>query len=111
MVDNFCVKTASIWQFVGYGLFALKILIPVVIIVFGIIDFSKAVVSSDEKAVSKAATSLVQRFILGLVVFFIPTIVSVIIGLVTDVTNTKKSIEACEKCLLDPLGKCDDLKE
>ncbi len=41
--NDFCLRTSAIWQFVGYGLFALKILVPLIIIIFGIVDFAKAI--------------------------------------------------------------------
>ena len=38
--------------------------------------------SSDEKAISKAVSQLVRRFISAVIVFFIPTIVSALFGIV-----------------------------
>ncbi len=112
MTDNFCAKTAPMWQFVGYGLFALKIIIPLVVIILGIMDFSKAVVSNDDHANRNATITLIQRFVLAVCIFFVPTVVHIVIGLVSDATKTKDSIEACETCLLNPVGsKCDSLKE
>ena len=70
---NFCGRTAPIWQFVGYFLVALKIVIPLIIIVLGVIDFATAVVSSDDKAISSATKGLFKRLIVGVVIFFIPT--------------------------------------
>ena len=42
---EFCYKTATVWQMVGKLIFILKILVPIIIIVLGTIDFSKAVIS------------------------------------------------------------------
>ena len=81
MEDNFCLKTSGMWQLAGYVLFAIKIIVPLIIIVLGIIDFAKASLSSDDKAVSKAAASLLNRFIIGVAVFFVPTVVSIVLGL------------------------------
>lgn len=47
---DFCYKTATVWQMVGKFLFILKILIPILIIVLGMIDFGKSAISSDDKA-------------------------------------------------------------
>ena len=44
---GFCYKTATVWQMIGKFLFILKILVPIVIIVLGTIDFGKAVLSND----------------------------------------------------------------
>lgn len=110
-MPNFCTKTSAIWQFIGYALFALKILIPLIIIILGVIDFSKAVVVSDDKSISKASVTLIQRVILGICVFFIPTIVNLVVGLITDIAQIKDEAEGCYTCLLDPTGtECDNKK-
>ena len=99
--NSFCFKTSAIWQFVGYGLLALKILVPLIIIVFGVIDFAKAVTSNDDKAIKKSAVSLVKRLIVGICIFFVPTIVKVVFDLIDNVANLD-GIAECEECLLDP---------
>lgn len=107
---NFCGRTAPIWQFVGYFFVALKIAVPIIIIVLGIVDFAKAVVSSDDKAISKATSSLFKRFIIGVIIFFVPTIVDVVFGFISDFTgDITTPIVACEECLLNPTnGTCED---
>ena len=46
---DFCYKTANIWQIIGYVFLILKIIITLILIILGIIDVGKAVISSDEK--------------------------------------------------------------
>ena len=105
--NDFCLRTSAIWQFVGYGLFILKIVVPLIIIIFGIIDFAKAVASSDDKAIKNASMSLFRRLIVGICIFFVPTIVKVIFDLIDNVANLD-GITECEECLLDPNGTtCD----
>ena len=65
---DFCYKTATVWQMVGKFLFILKILIPILIIVLGMIDFGKSAISSDDKAMQKSAMSLVKRIIIGIAI-------------------------------------------
>ena len=116
--NDFCLRTSAIWQFVGYGLFALKILIPLIIIIFGVIDFAKAVASSDDKAIKSAAMALLRRLIVGVCIFFVPTVVSVIFGLIDNVADLD-GIEECEECLLKPssttcdgyIKKAEDLRD
>ena len=107
---NFCGRTAPIWQFVGYFFVALKIAVPLIIIILGIVDFAKAVVSSDDKAISGAAMGLFKRLIIGVVIFFIPTIVDVVFGFISNFTgDIMTPIAACEECLLNPTnGTCED---
>lgn len=106
---QFCVRTSEIWQFVGYGLFALKILVPIIIIIFGVIDFAKAAVSNDDSAIKKAGSSLLRRAIVGICIFFVPTIVNVLFDMIENVAGSLDGIKACETCLLTPTDtECDE---
>ena len=84
-------------------------IVPMLIIVFGMIDFGKAVISSDDKAMNKATKSLITRIIIGVVVGLLPTTILAILGLLEnlgaeDVFNN--SFGACTKCILD-VSKCE----
>ena len=61
--------------------------IPIVLIVLGIMDLGKAVISSDDKEVKQAQGRLVKRFIYAVAIFFIVTLVSLIMNLVTTGVN------------------------
>lgn len=101
-VDNFCTDTANIWRTVGYFLLVFKIVIPIILIILGMVDLGKAVISSDDKAISKAAKSLLMRAIAAVCIFFVPTIVSFIIQLVD--TSVEEKNKVCAKCISSPGG-------
>ena len=52
----------------------IKFLVPIIIIVFTIIDFVKAVASQDDKEVKKASNKLLKRIIIGIVIFLLPSL-------------------------------------
>ena len=106
--NEFCIDTSEIWRYVGYFLLVIKIIIPIIIIVMGIFDFAKAVTSSDEKALGKAASSLGQRIVMGVAIFFVPTIISFIFSLIGAAAPQIKEVAPCKDCLLRPLS--DDCK-
>lgn len=60
----------------------LMILIPIALILFGTIDLGRAVIESDEKKVKEAQKRLIQRFIYAALIFFVPTLVGVVMNLV-----------------------------
>ncbi len=60
----------------------LMILIPIALIIFGIIDLGKAVISSDDKEVKAATSRLIKRFIYAAVVFFVPILVAAVMNIV-----------------------------
>lgn len=104
-VDNFCGETSNIWRTVGYFLLVFKIVIPIILIILGMVDLGKAVISSDDKAISKAAKSLLMRVVAAVCIFFIPTIVSFVIKLVDNSVDQKYDV--CASCISSPGGqKC-----
>ena len=51
------------------------IIIPFVIIVFGIFDIYKAIVNQGDKSLNKSIVKLVYRVIAGLLIFFLPSLI------------------------------------
>ena len=104
--QEFCQDTSNIWQLVGYVVYIIKIVIPLILIVLGMIDLGKAVISSDEKAINKAVGSLIKRFIAAVVVFFVPTIVNAIFGLIGLISDTTKAdYNKCVECITSPYNE------
>ena len=99
---DFCVQTAAIWQLVGYALFALKVIIPIIIIVLGTVDFAKAVINEKDDDLSSAARTLIRRILIGVFIFFIPTIVSVIFNRVATASEAVEAGKACNDCIVAP---------
>ena len=99
------VKTTVI--IIGTFVQILKILVPIIIIGFGMVDYVKAVISSDDSALSKATSGLIRRIIAGIVVFFIPTLILTFINMTNIAGNTESTFEACTTCILD-VSECRD---
>lgn len=106
---EFCYKTASVWQLVGKGMFILKILVPIIIIVIGTIDLGKAAMASDDgKNLKLAGIKLLKRFILGVIIFFVPLIINIIFSMITLFSEEMKNdYDNCVKCLTTPFNDCD----
>lgn len=67
------------------GLFPIVQLgIPILLIVLGTFDLGKAVISSEEKEVKAAQSRLLKRFLYAALVFFVATIVSVLMSIVSQ---------------------------
>ena len=108
-ISEFCTKTAELLRFVGYLLLIFKIVIPMIIIVYGMIDFGKAVVAEKDDDIKKSAKSLGRRAIAGIIIFFIPTIVVWVFGQIGTYGSDKLKFQTCEDCLLHPMGEsCTD---
>ena len=84
-----------------YAINIIKIVVPLLIIIFGVIDFAKAVIASDDDAIKKSAKGFAIRLIAGVVIFFIPTIINFVVNLVP---NNNDDFPGCSGCLFD--GDC-----
>lgn len=63
----------------------IKVAVPILIIVLGSIDFGKAFIASDEDAMKKAQKHFIMRLIIGMVIFFIPSILTALMNLANQV--------------------------
>lgn len=59
----------------------LKVIGPMVVIVMSGMDFSKAIVQSDDEIMQKAQKKLILRLVLTVALFFVPTLVTVLLGI------------------------------
>ena len=86
--SQFCTTTASLWGLLGIAITAIKVVIPIVLIVFGMLDMGKAVTSGKDDEIKKQLMAFMRRAIAAVLVFFVPTIVGMLMNMVNDaVTN------------------------
>lgn len=81
--ENICNNEgiSTVFTVLGYFVQIVRWLVPIVIIFLGIIDFSKAVISSDEKSTKNALNSLFRRLIIGILIFVLPNIIMAILNI------------------------------
>lgn len=58
-----------------------RIIVPILIVLLGSLDLAKAVTSGKEDEMKKAQTTFIKRIIAGVLVFFVPVLVDIIMGL------------------------------
>lgn len=104
-LTNFCAETASIWKIVGWLVLIIKIVIPLLLIVFGMIDLGKAVIASKDDAIKSSVSSLVKRFIAAVAIFFVPTLVSAVFNMI-GVTTDNNDYNTCVQCVTN-VGNCN----
>lgn len=83
-----CEQLQSFLVLVGYVVTIFKIVIPLLLIIFGMLDVGKSVVAGKPDEVTKNLKSFAMRCIAGILVFFIPSIVG---ALMTAVAGTPPS--------------------
>ena len=101
---GFCVNTANVWQIVGIALLIFKIVIPILLIIWGMLDLGKAVIASKDDEVKKSVKSLAMRAVAAVVIFFIPTIVSLVMGLISNFQQSGAADDwkVCRTCITTP---------
>ena len=97
------------FQIIGYLLFIAKIIVPLLLIILGTIDFAKATISSDDKAPRDAVVALIRRIIIAVIIFFIPTILNFLLSLINGASEAfnDNGFSGCTDCLFDPFGDCE----
>lgn len=76
----------------------IKIAVPILLIIFGMLDLGKAVVAQKEDEIKKGQQMFVKRAIAAVIVFFVIQIVQI---LVRFVSNNEASITNCFNCFIN----------
>lgn len=102
--DNFCSeeKIINVFRVIGYFIFIARIFVPFIIIIMGSKDLFHAVLGGDEKAVSQSARKFGIRVLIGLCVFFVPSIIHSILSFISGYNAVLDDIKICQTCLLKP---------
>ncbi len=107
---NFCTKLKSPLKFIGYIVFIVKIIVPILLLIFGIIDLFKAVTGGKDGEIMKSVKSFAFRVIAGVLIFFVPTIISFVFSLVDGFDEVTSDYNVCQTCILN-VSQCDDAEE
>ena len=73
------VIPSMITNIISYIVTGIKIGVPVLLVVFGMIDLGKAVMQSKEDDIKKAQQTFIKRLLAAALVFFVITVVHAIL--------------------------------
>ena len=73
----------------------LKIITPVILVIIIIIDIYKTVMQNDDNMMKDLVRNSVTKLIIGISIFFIPTIVYSFVGLINDTVDTDVDMYTC----------------
>lgn len=60
----------------------IKVFVPILVVLFGLIDLGKAVTQQKEDDIKKSQGLLIKRIILAAIVFFVVSLVQFVVGIV-----------------------------
>ncbi len=92
--NSACAQIPSgIFNLTSLVIMAIQVIVPILLIIWGMIDFVKAVIGGDENKIKDAQKVFIRRIIAAVLVFLMVTIVKLVINLVgqiggEDVENT-----------------------
>ena len=92
------VFSGTIPYLISTVILIIKIAVPVLLIIFGMLDLGKAVVASKEDEIKKGQQLFIKRAITAVIVFFVIQIVQIIIRFVAG-SNT--SVVNCFNCFIN----------
>lgn len=105
LIDNVliivdCVTQSKINTFylIGLGVFVLRIAVPVILLIFGILDLIKVVTSGGDNDIISITKRLGMKLVLAAAVFLLPTMISILLN-ITSNEEDKTTVE--EICILN----------
>ena len=100
--SDFCTAAMPILRIVGIVVFVIKVAVPIILIVVGMIELAKAVGEKDEKDIKAAQDRLVKRAIAAILVFLVITIVGILFKVLGQ-----EQYRQCMTCVTSPFsGDC-----
>ena len=66
----------------------IKVATPCLVLVLCTVDMAKAVMAQDEKAIKEAQSHAIKRVIIGVAIFFTPTLINFILELTGKLSGT-----------------------
>ena len=74
----------------------LIIAIPVIVVIFGMIDLAKAVAAQKEDEIKRNQGIVIKRIIVAVLAFFVYAIVKFVLGTIVKTGNTSDAISCLE---------------
>ena len=76
----------------------IKIVVPILLIIFGMLDLGKAVVAAKEDEIKKGQQTFVKRLVTAVIVFFVIQVVQIVVRFVS---NNDENIVSCFNCFIN----------
>lgn len=72
----------AVFNIVSMIIMLIQVVVPILLIIWGMIDFAKAVIGGDEDKIKAGQKVFIKRLIAAVVVFLVVTIVKLLVSLV-----------------------------
>lgn len=93
-------KEKNLVYVVGIVLLAVRIIVPIILIVMASIDLVKAMTENDEREMKKVINSIIPKVVAAIIVFLIPSILVLVLRLI----NQNSLWSEYGSCLTHPIN-------
>ena len=95
--EKICEGLEPVLRIVGILIWGIKVVVPIILIVVGMMDLAKAVTEKSDDKIKEAQNKLIKKAIAAVLVFLVVTIVGVLMKIIGDESYTQ-----CVDCLNQP---------
>ena len=88
-----------ILRLVGIVVWGIKVVVPILLIVIGMIDLAKAVSEKSDDKIKEAQNRLIKRAVAAVLVFLVVTFVGLVMGLIGA-----EDYQECMTCINHPFS-------
>ncbi len=79
----------------------MKVVIPIMVVFFGLLDLGKAVMSQKEDDIKKNQGLLIKRLVIAVLVFFVVSLVQFVVSLVGGDKSENNKFWGCFDCFVN----------
>lgn len=95
-----CGDLGPVLRIVGIIIWGIKVVVPIILIVVGMLDLAKAVTEKSDDKIKAAQNGLIKKAISAVLVFLVITIVGLLMKLIGD-----NSYQQCVDCINSPFSQ------
>lgn len=82
----------------------IKIVVPILLVIFGMLDLGKAVMAQKDDEIKKGQQTFFKRLLSAVIVFFVVVVVQLVVGLVA---KNDTAVTSCLECFVN--GNCQEV--
>lgn len=113
VMDNICKSVlgagipSQLANMIHYVYLGVQVVIPILLIIFGMIELGKAISAQKEDEIKKAQSSFLKKLVLAVLVFLVFTIVQFVFDFASDAGSDNDNVWKCICELIKGEGNCD----
>ena len=81
----------GIFNLVHYIILLIQVVVPILLIIWGMLDFAKGVIGGDEDKIKAGQKTFIQRLITAIIVFLVVAVVKLVVNVVSGVVGSDTS--------------------